>query len=87
MNAGRTMPHSRGCRKTTTLGDAALKTPVAVFVDNHNGMPGGGPGVKSNRHEEHLAMALWNDFDEQGKVNHAEISTLQLLDYQFPLQS
>ncbi len=59
------------------------------YFVGHKGMPVSKqkPKSKPKPSEEHLAMALWNDFDEQGKVNHAEISSLRLLDYQFPLQS
>ncbi|MDA7968983.1 MAG: hypothetical protein MPK31_08680 [Gammaproteobacteria bacterium] len=42
---------------------------------------------ESNRREEHLAMALCNDFGEKGEVAHEEISELRFLDYQFPLKA
>lgn len=55
------------------------------FVESHNGCPNG--KTNSNRSEEHLAMALWNDFEQLGTVKHTEISNLRLLDYQVPLKA
>ncbi|MGR3914992.1 MAG: hypothetical protein OD918_10880 [Gammaproteobacteria bacterium] len=60
------------------------------FVPDHDGMPGGEKKStqrekKSTQGEEHLAMALFNDFAQKGEVAHAEMSKLQFLDYQFPL--
>ncbi|CAJ2377062.1 MAG: conserved hypothetical protein [Arenicellales bacterium IbO2] len=41
--------------------------------------------AKSNRREEHLAMALCNDFEKKGGIEHEKISKLEFLDYQLPL--
>jgi len=54
------------------------------FVDCHDGELRG--SKKPGQREEHLAMALCNDFCQKGGVDHAEISKLQFLDYQFPLK-
>ena len=56
------------------------------YFVGHTGKPTT-DNAKSNRHEEHWAMALYNDFGEKGEVAHAEISELRFLDYQFPLKA
>jgi len=55
------------------------------FVPRHDGMPRS--KNESVCREEHLAMALFNDFAQKGVVEHAEMSKLQFLDYQFPLKA
>ncbi len=55
------------------------------YFVGHDGAGGG--ERESNRGEEHLAMALWNDFATMATVTHAAMSRLRLLDYQFPLKA
>lgn len=55
------------------------------YFGDRSGFPSG--DKKSNRNEEHLAMALFNDFAALGAVDYAGLSALRLLDYQFPLKS
>jgi hypothetical protein len=44
-------------------------------------------GSHSNRREEHLAVALWNQCQANGPLQSARIGELSLLDYQFPLKA
>ena len=44
-------------------------------------------GTHSNRREEHLAVALWNQCQESGPLQMVRIGGLSLLDYQFPLKA
>jgi hypothetical protein len=56
------------------------------FVDTHNGVTS--TKAKTNRGEEHLAVALWNRF-RPGKapIPLPNGQTLTLLDYQFPFKA
>ena len=54
----------------------------SAYFGNHTGVPSG--SRKSNRYEEHLAMALWN---MRGSWPPPEKGLFCLLDYQFPLQA
>jgi hypothetical protein len=55
------------------------------YFVGHSGEPC--TGARSNRREEHLAMALWNWSDENGPLPIAGAGELTLLDYQFPLKA
>jgi hypothetical protein len=54
------------------------------FVD-HTGRPSS--GAHSNRREEHLAIALWNWNREHGPFQLSANHILDLVDYQFPLNT
>ncbi len=54
----------------------------SAYFGKHTGVPSG--SRKSNRYEEHLAMALWNI---RGSWPPPENGLFRLLDYQFPLQA
>ena len=58
------------------------------YFVGHDGYPSG--EKESNRDEEHLAMALYNDFATAAAPVHpalAAVPCLQLLDYQVPLKA
>lgn len=57
---------------------------LRYFV-GHTGEPSS--GSYSNRREEHLAIALWNESRETGPMMVPVTSALELLDYQFPLKA
>jgi len=44
-------------------------------------------GAHSDRREEHLAVALWNQCQASGPLQLARMGELLLLDYQFPLKA
>jgi hypothetical protein len=55
----------------------------AYLVDNHDGVPS--TGASTNRREEHLALALWNDQRDGLLLPDGE--ALSLIDYQVPLKA
>ena len=57
---------------------------LTYFV-GHNGVTSS--GAFSNRREEHLAVALWNQCQQSGPLQIASTGELLLLDYQFPLKA
>jgi hypothetical protein len=57
---------------------------LKYFV-GHNGVTSS--GTHSNRREEHLAVALWNQCQASGPLQLARMGELSLLDYQFPLKA
>jgi hypothetical protein len=57
---------------------------LKYFV-GHNGVTSS--GAFSNRREEHLAVALWNQCQQSGPLQMASMGALLLLDYQFPLKA
>jgi len=56
----------------------------AYFVDTHNGVASG--GAQSNRREEHLAIALFNESRANKRFNLPDGRDLEFIDYQTPLK-
>lgn len=55
------------------------------YFMGHTGVPSS--GKHSNRREEHLAIAIWNETQESGPLRMPNESDLDILDYQFPLNA